>query len=116
MKRVPAILVLVLTSSIVFATQASKLESYDCGLQVGKSLVKLEYTSAQQDAINLSEDIANYTAQTKLSVSLKKKSERKQVAQAANNSWQSIVYSMAQIRSVAADEASAINTACDLGQ
>ena len=114
MKKMTAILGLVLMSSTVFASGLSKLESYECGLQVGKSLIKLENTPVRQDVVILSEDIANYSAQTKLLTTLKKKSEKNQVAQAANNSWQSIVYSLGNIKDVSADEAAAINTACDL--
>lgn len=114
MRKMSTILVMVLISSTVFATELLKLEKYNCGLQVGKSLAILASTSVYQEAVNLSEDIESYSTQAKLSKTLKKKAERAQAAQAANSSWQSILYSIEQINAVSADEATTIKTACDL--
>lgn len=114
MKKMTTILGLVLISSTVFAAGAPKIESYDCGLQMGQSLSKLSSTAVAMDAKNLSEDLANYVEQSNLASKTRSKTEKTQLLQAAGSSWQSIVYSMQQIKSVAADEAAAINKACDL--
>jgi len=91
------------------------MEGYDCGLQVGKSLAILSSSSVKQDAQNLSEDIANYSAQMNLASKTRKKDDKAQLLQAANSSWQSISYSMNQIGKAAPEEAKAIEQACDLG-
>lgn len=113
MKKITTILGFMLISSTVFASDM-KLESYDCGLQVGKSLNKLAGSTAAKDITNLAEDLSNFASQTKLASQEKDEDYKLQISQAANSSWQSIIYSIKQIKSVSADEAKAIETACDL--
>lgn len=113
MKKVTTIFGFMLISSTVFASDM-KLENYDCGLQVGKSLSKLSGTSVAKDINNLAEDISNYATQSKLASQEKDEDYKLQISQAANSTWQSIIYSIKQIKTVSADEAKAIEAACDL--
>ena len=120
MKKMTAILSLMLISSTVLAAGKKaagplKMEGYDCGLQVGQSISALAETSAKQDAITLSEDIANYIAQNKEAAKTRKKADKAQILQAANNSWQSIAFSMGNIKSVSEEQATLIDKTCDLG-
>lgn len=115
MKKLAPFFGLLLVSSTVLASAPLKLETYDCGLEIGKAITTLSGTSVAQDATNLAEDLSNYASQSRLALTIKNKTERRMVEQAARNSWQSIVYSLEQIKTVAPQEVTAINAACDLG-
>ncbi len=106
------------TKSSAAAQQAPKIELYECGLQVGKSIGALVGANAKENVVNsvkyLSEDITNYIAQVKLAATLSDGRNKSQVLQAATNSFRSIEFSMEQIKEANPGIAAAIQQACDL--
>ena len=115
MKSVNLILGFLFVAGSAIANPVSKIEKFECGLQVGKSIGLLAQTLAKDDVITVSEEIGNYITTTDSVSQLKTEMEKELALQSANNSWQSILFYMDKIKDVSPVQHSDISKACDLG-
>jgi hypothetical protein len=115
MKLKVALLVL-FTASTVFAKKSPHLDSYECGTQVGKAVIALTGTNAENDINNLATEIGEYLAQVELinTFAPVDSPERNQVLYTASITHQAIQYSILQIQSKDAAIADQVKAKCGL--